>query len=348
MTEDLLVWQDGPLGRLKLNRPKALNALTFEMAQGIRGALERWRDDDSVTAVVIEGEGDRAFCAGGDILQLYNIGRKTPEVGVEFWRDEYRLNAMIAQYPKPYISLMDGITMGGGVGIAAHGSYRIVTERSILAMPEASIGFLPDVGGSYLLSRAPGFSGLYLGMTGGRMNAADAIFAGFADTFMPSSNIPSLLNMLKSGKSVGTCIKAHAKAATDGQLVLLQDVISDAFGQSSALGCTERLEDMSNSGSEWAIKTLKVLKMNAPLSVASAFFSIREAADLTSLEECIALEFRFAARTLYRTDFFEGVRAIIVDKDRKPIWRPSKLEDVTGEMVASAFASLDGNEWTAA
>lgn len=348
MTEDLLVWQDGLLGRLKLNRPKALNAITFEMALGIREALERWRDDDSVSAVVIEGEGDRAFCAGGDILQLYNIGRDSPEIGLEFWRDEYRLNATIARYPKPYISIMDGITLGGGVGVAAHGSHRIVTERSTLAMPEASIGFLPDVGGSYILSRSPGLSGLYLGMTGSRMNAADAIFAGFADTFIPSSDISSLMSMLKSGKSVGTCIKAHAKTATDGQLELQQDVISDAFDKSSALACMARLEEMSVSGSEWAKKTYKLLKMNAPLSVASTYYAIKRAADLTSLEECLALEFRFAAQTLYGNDFFEGVRAIIVDKDRKPVWRPSNLEDVTDDMVAAAFASLGDNEWTAA
>lgn len=347
MTEDLLVWQDGALGRLKLNRPKALNALTFEMALGVRDALEAWRDDDTISAVVIEGEGDRAFCAGGDILHLYNIGRETPQVGVDFWRDEYRLNAMIARYPKPYVSLMDGITMGGGVGVAAHASHRIVTERSMIAMPEASIGFLPDVGGSYILSRAPGLSGLYLGMSGARMNAADAIYAGFADTFVHSSDITSFLNMLKSGKGVDDCVKTHAKIATDGQLESQQSVILEAFNQATALDCAVSLEVMSANGNEWAAQTLKLLRKNAPLSVASAFHAIREAANLATLEECLALEYRFAAGTLYREDFYEGVRAVVVDKDSKPMWQPSRLEDVTEEMVASAFASLGDNEWTA-
>lgn len=346
MKEDLLVWQDGPLGRLKLNRPKALNALTFEMALAIRDALEDWSDNDSISAVVIEGEGDRAFCAGGDIAHLYHIGRKTPEVGVNFWRDEYRLNAMIASYPKPYIAFMDGITMGGGVGVSAHASHRVVTERSMIAMPEVSIGFLPDVGGTYILSRAPGVSGLYLGMTGARMNAADAIFAGFADTFVPSQDIAMLLDRLKSGENVDDCIKTFSRPAIDGQLHPQQKLISEAFDQSSAMGCAKRLEDMSENGDEWAATTLKSLRRSSPLSVASTFYAVRTAAALITLEECIALEYRFASRTLYGTDFYEGVRAVIIDKDKNPMWQPSKLEDVTDEMVASAFASLGDNEWT--
>lgn len=347
MTEDLLVWQDGSLGRLKLNRPKALNALTFEMALGVRDALETWRHDDSIKTIVIEGEGEKAFCAGGDILHLYNIGRETPQIGVDFWRDEYRLNAMIAEYPKPYISLMDGITMGGGVGVSAHASHRIVTERSMIAMPEASIGFLPDVGGTYILSRAPGSTGVYLGMTGARMNAADAIFAGFADSYIPSAKITPLLELIKTGKDVDECIGTFSTLADDGKLCEQQGLISEAFDHASSMGCVESLEEMASSENAWAVKSLKLLRKNSPLSVASAHYAIRKAASLETLEACLALEFRFAARTLYRDDFYEGVRAIVVDKDRPPVWTPTRLEDVTPEMVAAAFASLGHNEWTA-
>ncbi|MEP0520597.1 MAG: enoyl-CoA hydratase/isomerase family protein [Hyphomicrobiales bacterium] len=346
MTEDLLVWQDGRIGRLKLNRPKALNALTSAMALGIRDALHDWRDDDSISAVVIEGEGNRAFCAGGDILHLYNIGRDTPQIGVDFWREEYRLNAMIARYPKPYISIMDGVTMGGGVGVSAHARYRIVTERAMVAMPEASIGFLPDVGGSFLLSRAPGHSGLYLGMTGARMGAADAIFAGFADSFVPSSRLGTMLDMMRDGEDVDVCIDVHSDAAPDGCLEQQQHLISKAFDQPSAADCARCLEKLSNDGNEWASKTLTFLRKNAPLSVASTFYAIREASCLDTLEECLALEYRFAAGVLYRSDFYEGVRAVVLDKGYKPNWRPARLEDVTKQMVASAFASLGDFEWS--
>lgn len=346
MSRDLLVWQDGPLGRIGLNRPKALNALTFEMTRGIGEALQGWRDEPSVTAILIEGAGERAFCAGGDILHLYNIGRDTPHAGIDFWRDEYRINAMIAHYPKPYIALMDGITMGGGVGVSAHGSHRIVTERSSIAMPEVSIGFLPDVGGTHILSRAPGQTGLYLGMTGARMNAADAIYAGFADACIASGQLDALIAGLKHGDTPDDVLKQFARTPQDGMLQPAQAVISRAFDQPTALDCVRQLQKMAGSGDDWAQKTLAALRRNAPLSVAAAFEAIHRAARLDTLEQCLELEFRFAARTLYSHDFYEGVRAAVVDKDRNPQWRPALLEDVTADMVSAVLAPLGDRQWT--
>lgn len=346
MIEGLEIWQDGSLGRLKLNRPKALNALTFEMTLGIRDALTVWRDDKSISAVVIEGAGDRAFCAGGDLLNLYNICRDTPQIGVDFWREEYRLNAMIARYPKPYIALMDGITMGGGVGVSAHASHRIVTERSVVAMPEVSIGFLPDVGGTYLLSRAPGLNGLYLGMTGANMNAEDAIFAGFADHYCNSEDLPDLLTLLQNDLPIDAAIQKLSRPAQGGQLAEIQHDIGKAFGQDTALACAKELADMNMLGNVWAGKALNRLRYNAPLSVAAAFHAIHLAAKLPDLEACLALEFRFAARTLYSNDFYEGVRAIVVDKDKQPYWQPANLEHVTQDMVDAALAPLGDQEWT--
>lgn len=350
MTEahELKVWQEGAIGRLHLTRPKALNALTHSMALEIETALIAWRDDPAVQAVAIDAEGDRAFCAGGDIQHLYETGLKDPEPGRQFWRDEYRLNAMIASYPKPYVALMNGITMGGGVGISAHGSHRIVTENTMVAMPETSIGFLPDVGGTWLLSRAPGETGFYLGLTGARMNAADAIFAGFADHYMPAASLPALLSELEGGASVDDAINRQAQTASDGTLEGLQDKIADAFGRADLSSCIARLDEMAAAGDEWATRARSMIARNAPLALAATFSAIRRARNLEGLEQCLALEYSFAHRAIAGHDFLEGIRAMVIDKDRKPMWQPATLEEVTTDMVDAMFAPLGENEWKAA
>ncbi len=345
---DLIVWREGPLGRLRLNRPEALNALSYAMALEMEKVLTAWREDQGVEAIVIDGAGDRAFCAGGDIQDLYYTGMKDPESGRQFWRDEYRLNALIASYPKPYIALMNGITMGGGVGVSAHGSHRIATEKTTLAMPEASIGFIPDVGGTYLLSRAPGMTGLYLGLTGARMNAADAIFAGFADTYMPGDVLPKLIEALAGGAAPDVAIEQFSETARDGTLAALQDKITNVFAAPDVLSCVRRLEKLAEGGDEWASKTLSMLRKNSPLSVATTFAAVHKARELAALEECLALEYCFAHRALTGHEFLEGIRALVIDKDKKPDWQPATLEEVTPEMVEKVLAPLGEKKWKAA
>ena len=315
---------------------------------GSNKALLNWREDPEIDAVVVCATGDRAFCAGGDIQDLYYAGLKSPEPGRKFWRDEYRLNALIKSYPKPYIALMNGITMGGGVGISAHGSHRIVTEKTMVAMPETSIGFLPDVGGTYLLSRAPGETGQYLGLTGARMNAADAIFAGFADHYVQSGKLPELVASLSADTAPQEAIESVQELAPDGTLAGLQDKITQAFSHSDVLACVQALQKMASDGDEWAEKTRNMIAKNSPLAVATTFAAIHKARKLSTLEECLSLEYNFAHRALTGHEFLEGIRAMVIDKDRKPDWRPATLEEVTPEMVDNMLAPLGEAEWKAA
>ncbi len=346
--EDLIVWREGPLGRLRLNRPEVLNAQSHAMILQMEKALTAWREDPAVEAIVIDGAGERAFCAGGDLQYLYSTGMKDPGPGRALWRDEYRLNALIASYPKPYIAVMHGITMGGGVGVSAHGSHRIVTETTMVAMPEASIGFMPDVGGTYLLARAPGQTGLYLGVTGARMNAGDAIFAGFADSYMPGEAVPKVIEALAGGAAPDAAIEQFSASAPDGALAALQDKITDVFAAPDILSCVRALDKLAAGGDEWAGKTLSMLRKNSPLSVAATFAAIHKARGLATLEDCLALEYCFAHRALRGHDFLEGIRAMVIDKDKKPDWRPATLEEVTREMVDNVLAPLGEKKWQAA
>ncbi len=343
--DEIIIRAEGTLGRITLNRPEALNAINHGMVKRIDAALESWRNDPSIAAILIDGAGEKAFCSGGDILHLYENGRENPEIGRPFWADEYRLNAKIAHYPKPYIAVMDGITMGGGVRLAVHGTHRIVTERSLVAMPEVGIGFLPDVGGTFILAGAPGETGLYLGMTGARMNAADAIFAGFADVYVPSNNIAELVQLLATGHNVDRAIAQFASQAFNVELAEKQQDISEAFSKNSALGCVLQLGEMAERGNEWAARAFKAISRASPTSVAATFYAVLNAADFDTLEECLAMEYRFAYRTLNMHDFYEGVRAVLVDRDRNPKWKPSRLQDVTEEMIDEVFGAIGEHEW---
>ena len=339
MTGDLQTWCEGGLGRLVLDRPGALNALTHAMVRELLAVLGAWRDADDVSGAVIEGSGDKAFSAGGDILGLWQHGKRGDHAfGRAFWRDEYRLDRMIARYPKPFVALMDGIVMGGGVGVSAHGSHRIVTERTVVAMPEVSIGFLPDVGGTWILSRAPGRLGEYLAMTATRLGPADAIVAGFADRFMASDRLPELVRRLEAQGPHS--VDWLAGEPPGGLLEARLDEINEAFSAADGPAIVARLED---SSAPWAREAAGAIRRHSPLSVACALEAVRAARRLADLESCLAMEFRFAWRATQQTDFLEGIRAAIIDRDRHPCWRHARLEDVTPAEVADLFAPL-GNE----
>ncbi|WP_397541435.1 3-hydroxyisobutyryl-CoA hydrolase [Roseovarius salis] len=316
---DISIRTEGKAGRITLTRPKALNAMTYDMCLAIRDALEAWAVDDSVSLVIVDAEGDKAFCAGGDITSLYETGKTGDyEYGRRFWRDEYRTNARIAEFPKPYIAFMQGFTMGGGVGIGCHGSHRIVGESSQIAMPECGIGLVPDVGGSMLLARAPGRVGEYLGTTAERMGPDDAIFAGFADTFVPQEQWPGLIAALCDGADPAA-IAAHAGTAPDGSLRHLLTRIDAHFGG-------ETLRDILNSlkveDSDFADATLAKLARNSPLSMACTVEMVhRNRASGTDIRRALELEYRFTHRSMEQGDLLEGIRAAVIDKDRAPRWQ---------------------------
>lgn len=335
---DIIIRQEGRAGRITLNRSETLNGLTHEMVLEMERALDRWAENEKVSLVLIDAEGGRAFSAGGDIQKLYETGRAGDfDYGRRFWRDEYRLNAKIANHPKPYVAFMDGIVMGGGVGVSAHGSHRIVTERTMAAMPECGIGLVPDVGGTWLLARAPGRAGEYLGLTGARMSGADAIHAGFADGFVSSDALPELAAKLcESGDPA--VIESFAKLPPDSELVTQQAEIDRCFSGPSVLDCLAAVEALE---AEWAEKAAKAIRRNSPVAIACAVQAVRMAREFTRVEQALELEYRYTARCMGQGDFLEGIRAAIIDRDRKPRWDPARLEDVTPDMTAAMLAPLE-------
>lgn len=329
---DISIRITGHAGRITLQRPQALNAMTYEMCLAIEAALDQWRDDPAVQHVVIDAEGDRAFCSGGDIADLYATGLAGDYAyGQKFWADEYRLNAKIFEYPKPVVSFLQGFTMGGGVGIGCHGSHRIVGDSSQIAMPEVGIGLVPDVGGSLMLALAPDRLGAYLGSTTARMNAADAIYAGFADLYIPEAEWPALIEALETGADV-SCLKAH-EIAQMGPIQSQMDQINAHF---TGVSLSDVLVTLQKDDSEFAVKTLKQLRRNCPLSIACTFEILHRlrSSNLTILK-ALDLEYRFTARAMEHGDFIEGIRAAIIDKDRAPKWQYSD-----GQVPAAAVSKM--------
>lgn len=317
ITDDVSVRIEGRVGRVTLSRPSALNALTHSMALIIEKALLEWQANDSIALVMIDAEGDKAFCAGGDVNALYQQGKAGDfESGRQFWRDEYRLNVLIDSFAKPFVAIMDGIAMGGGIGISAHGSHRIVTERSSLALPECSIGLIPDVGATHLLSRTPGYIGEYLALTGERFNASDAMFAGFADFYVSSDQLDALKNALIESADVNVIAK-FTQAPEQSTLAENEPSISQVFSGISLVSVLEQLGGLEDA---WAISALKKIGRSSPLSLQLAFELVREARSAPGIEAALEREYRFVSRVMEHGDFLEGVRAALIDRDRQPKW----------------------------
>jgi enoyl-CoA hydratase len=337
---DLIVRREGSAGIIRLNRPKAINALTLEMSEGIDAALDRFEADPAVAVVVLEGAGERGLCAGGDIRGLYESSRAGGDLGKRFWRQEYVMNARIAKFPKPYVAFMDGLVMGGGVGLSGHARHRVVTEKTKLAMPEVGLGFFPDVGGTWLLSRSPGEIGTYFGLTGQTMNGPDAIHAGLAK--LPA--LREVLTSVRPGAASGEIellIDGFALRETAGPVAALQSNIDAWFAH-------DRMEDivaaLQRDGSELAISTLKTLHEKSPRGMVVTLKLLRLARKSSSLEQCLIREYRAALEVFASDDFREGVRAAVIDKDRNPRWSPARIEDVTPEMLARYLAEIGADE----
>ena len=336
---EIIIRREGLAGHITLNRPKALNAVTWDMIRKIAAALAVWRDDDRVRLVVIDAAGDKAFAAGGDIVDLYHKSRAGDlAFGRRFWAEEYRLNVAIAEYPKPIVTLMQGFTMGGGVGLACHASHRVVDESVQIAMPECAIGLIPDVGGTHLLANAPENFGAFLGLTGYRMGPADAIFAGFADRYVPRAAWAGLIERLSDTGEVGA-IEEVAKAPPDGRLARTPE-ISRWFAGTSV---PDILNSLSASKSEDAATWTKALRKQSPLAAVTALDAINAARSMT-LRDAFAQEFRFVWRAVEDSDFLEGIRAMVIDKDRAPRWKHGSIETVPDDEARAMLAPLGDDE----
>lgn len=335
----------GRLGLITLDRPRALNALTHDMVIGVRDALRAWASDDRIAVVAIRGAGDRAFCAGGDIVAMRQaVAEGTVSAAAQFFFDEYRLNSLIARYPKPYVALMDGIVLGGGVGVSAHGSHRVVTERTRIGMPETGIGFTPDVGGSWLLSRGPGEAGTHLALTGQMVGAADAIAVGLADVSVPSDRLDELLNALErctEADDVDAVLDSLATDAGDAPLDHIQRELDAAYRGDDVAVILDRLRASAVPELQEAARTLAG---RSPTSLVTTLAALRRAHRLDRLDEALDQEYRVVLRLLDEPDFAEGVRAQLVDKDRQPRWQPPTIDDVDPDRVASFFAPLTDAE----
>ncbi len=335
---EVLIRQQGACGRITLNRPRAINALSPSMVRAITVALTEWAEDSSLQFVLLDGAGDRGLCAGGDIRAMYTaVTAGDLGTAADFFRDEYRLNLLIDRYPKPYVALMDGLVMGGGIGVAAHGSHRVVTERSALAMPETIIGFMPDAGGSYLLATAPDELGTYLGLTGDRFGAADALACGFADTMVPSAALPALtaeLEACANAAAMERCLGRYATRPEPGRLAGLRGPISACFAGASVEAV---LEALARNPEPWAAEALAELQTRSPTSLKVTLRALRQTRAHGDLRFGLVQEYRIASRAIREHDFLEGVRAAVVDKDRNPRWHPDRLEAVTEDAVSLYF-----------
>jgi enoyl-CoA hydratase len=336
-TDEVLARVDGAVGFLTLNRPKALNSLTHTMVAAMDATLAAWAQDDAVRAVVVAGAGERGLCAGGDVVAIYHSAKAGGAEARRFWFDEYRLNARIGRYPKPYVALMDGIVMGGGVGVSAHGSVRVVTEKSKIAMPEVGIGFIPDVGGTFLLSRAPGLLGLHAGLTGAPFSGADAIALGFADHYVPHDDLEAFTAAV-AGAGVEQAVGAHAQEPPPSQLAAQREWIDRCYAGETIPDIVAALRGHDEGPANDAAN---LIATRSPVALAVTLAAVRRAAKLDTLEEVLAQEYRVSCASLRSHDLVEGIRAQLVDKDRNPQWSPSSLAAVTDDDVQRYFAPAD-------
>jgi len=343
---DILFEQRGGLGIITLNRPKALNSLSTDMCAQMDAALITWAGDAAIKAVVIQGAGEKAFCAGGDVKTLAENSPEDHHMATEFFATEYVMNSRIYHFPKPYIALLDGITMGGGVGVSVHGSHRIITEKTLFAMPESAIGLIPDVGGSYFMPRLPGRLGLYLGLTGARLRGADILYSGIGTSYMASDKIAAFVAALAAADigdagDVDRVIADFAEDPGPAPLDEFRDLIDAAFSEDSIEDILDHLDAIDH---EWAGNTLAQLKKMSPISMKVIIEQILRGASL-EFNDAMKMEFRIVNHIVaYQSDFYEGVRAVLIDRDQNPSWNPPAVEEVTDAMVTAHFAPLGDNE----
>lgn len=336
----VLTRREGRLGHLVLNRPRAINALTLEMVTLLTAQLEEWATDDEVGTVVLSGAGSRGLCAGGDMVALWRDARAGGSAAAAFWADEYRLNALIAEYPKTFVAIMDGIVLGGGIGLSAHAGTRVVTERSSIGMPETGIGFLPDVGGTWLLSRTPGETGTHLALTAGSVGAADAIALGLADHMVPSDRLADLLERL-AVEDPADAVAAVEFGGPEPELPQARSWIDSCYAGDDLALIVERLLASDDPAAREAAATIA---RRSPTALTVTLRALRESAGYTDLRESLDLEYRLARRLFATHDAAEGIRAQLVDKDRTPHWDPATVDAVDPALVESCFASLGDDE----
>jgi enoyl-CoA hydratase len=341
--EDVLVTVDRGTGLISLNRPKAINSLTHSMVSAVSGALTEWRDDGAVRVVVLSGEGERGLCAGGDIVDVvYKSARGDHGIASSFWWDEYLMNAQIARYPKPFVSLMDGIVMGGGVGVSAHGSVRVVTDTTKMAMPEVGIGFIPDAGGTYILSRTPGLLGHHAALTGAPFGAGDAIAMGFADHFVEHDTLAEFKNAIIAD-GIDAALAAHATEPPASELLTQREWIDECYAGETIADIVAALRGhdagrAGHTGGTAAVDAANLIMTRSPVSLSVALEAVRRAAKLDTLEDVLRQEYRTSCGSLNSHDLVEGIRAQVIDKDRNPKWSPPSPAAVTQADVEAYFA----------
>ncbi len=346
LAAEVLFEERGCLGIITLNRPKALNSLSTGMCVLMDEALVKWAGDDAIRAVIIQGAGEKAFCAGGDVKTLAENSPADHHKATEFFATEYVMNSRIYHFPKPYIALLDGITMGGGVGVSVHGSHRIITERCLFAMPESAIGLIPDVGGSYFMPRLPGNLGMYLGLTGARLKGADILYAGIGTSYMTSDRIDAFVASLAEAEiedatDVDRIIADFAADPGEAPLDEFRDLIDAAFDEQSIEDIMDHLDAIDH---EWAGKTLSKLKKMSPISMKVIVEQILRGGEL-EFNDAMKMEYRIVSHIVsYQSDFYEGVRAVLIDRDQNPTWNPATVDEVSDDMVAAHFEILDEKE----
>lgn len=336
-SDEVLTRIDGNVGLITLNRPKAINSLNQSMVDALSELLPRWESDDAVRAVVLAGAGDRGLCAGGDVVAVYHSARADGVAARRFWHDEYLLNARIAKFPKPYVALMDGIVMGGGVGVSAHANTRVVTDTSKIGMPEVGIGFIPDVGGTFLLSRAPGGLGLHAALTGAPFSGADAIAMGFADHFVPHGDLEAFTQAIIAD-GVGSALAAHAVEPPPSELAAQREWIDECYAGESV---SEILAALRGHDAGPAQDAAKLIATRSPIALSVALEAVRRAGEAQTLEDVLTQDYRVSSASLRSHDLVEGIRAQLIDKDRNPKWSPATLTQVTEADVKAYFAPVD-------
>lgn len=336
-SDGVLTGVEGSVGLITLNRPKAINSLNQPMVDALRAILADWAGDDAVGAVVLSGAGERGLCAGGDVVSIYHSARKDGVEARRFWRDEYLLNAQIAEFPKPYVALMDGIVMGGGVGVGAHANIRVVTDTSKIAMPEVGIGFIPDVGGAYLLSRAPGGLGLHAALTGAPFSGADAIAMGFADHYVPHGDVEALRRAVVSD-GVQDALAKYATEPPASELAAQRNWIDECYAGDTVEDIVAALRGQDAGPAQDAAD---LIATRSPIALTVTLEAVRRAAKLTTLKDVLVQDYRVSSASLRSHDLVEGIRAQLIDKDRNPKWSPAQLSAVSAADVAAYFAPVD-------